>query len=550
MRDRLANVFNRAADLRESTSVVPASALVTPLRWLFNIRRLVSRYATLLVFVLISFGCAMITAPAFISAMYPIELGVREGTNWLHALALSRGINIFDPATVAYINMPHGPMDAIAKSLIISVFPDGPASVITRSFCMLLPLIIIASSLFLLKNRQFPVLKGLILTFITYGLIIINPTYGSFVGRSDPTALCFGFLAAAVMLGSVDGTRPTIYAFGSIGLLLSLMILTNWRFIAVVPFMLIAWRYYGGLMLRPTLSDFVACFAGLTLPLLFVLHHYYAWNLDLYYKHYFGFYGPDSGWGRSFSESIGSFASTTAALFHLEFPIGVYLLLGAIIVSIGLFAVAAIEGSDHREQWLFCALLFAAAVFVHYLVAALGPSGLYYMKPALIVAWMCGIILCMHLNTMRFPTLGLISIAIIFVVVVRVVTPQYVFFAKSFPEALEYAGAVQLVEAEAPIYTEGHFFFVRSHIPMIDMGDTVSIVEKTGYYGPAFSRRFRENLNRLTLTPPTYVVHSNAIDSPELNRIVDSQYVEVRCAPKYFWLGRPPCLYRLAVRNQ
>src|SRR5262249_11062368 len=198
MRDRLANGFNRAADLRGSTSVVPASALATPLRWLFNIRRLVSPYATLLVFVLLSFGCAMITAPAFISAMYPIELGVREGTNWLHALALSRGINIFDPATVAYINIPHGPMDAIAKSLIIFVFPDGPASVITRSFCMLLPLIIIASSLFLLKNREFPVLKGLILTFITYGLIIINPTYGSFVGRSDPTALCFGFLAAAV----------------------------------------------------------------------------------------------------------------------------------------------------------------------------------------------------------------------------------------------------------------------------------------------------------------------------------------------------------------
>jgi hypothetical protein len=186
------------------------------------------------------------------------------------------------------------------------------------------------------------------------------------------------------------------------------------------------------------------------------------------------FWGPDSGWGRSFSDLIGSLASTTAELFHLKLPIGEYLLLGAIIVSIGLFAMAAIEDSDHREQWLFCALLVAAAVFVHYLVAALATSGFYYMKPTLIVAWMCGIILCRYLNSIRFPTLGLIliSVAIIFVVMVRVVAPQYAFFAKSFPEALEYAGAVQLAGVEGPIYTESHFFFVRSHIPMIDMGDT------------------------------------------------------------------------------
>ena len=521
---------------------------VAPLRWLFNIRRPVSRNATLLVFVLISFGSAIITAPAFISAMYPIELELREGTNWLHALALSRGINIFDPATVAYINMNHGPMDAIAKSLIISVFPNGPASVLTRSFCMLLPLIILALSLFLLKNRELPILKGLLLTFITYGLLIINPTYGSFVGRSDPTALCFGFLAAAVMLSSVDGTRPSSYAFGSVGLLLSLMILTNWRFIAVVPFMLIAWRHYGGPMLRPTLSGYVACLAGLTLPPLFVLHHYYAWDLSLYYKHYFGFWGPDSGWGQSFSAATDSFSLTTAALFHLKLPVGVYLLLGTIVVSIGLFAMA-IEVSDHRKQWLFSTILVAAAVFVHYLVAAFGPSGFYYMKPTLIVVWMCGIILCMHLNTMRFPTLGLISIAIVFVVMVRVVAPQYVFFAKSFPKALEYAGALQLAGAEAPIYTESDFFFVRSHIPMIDMGDTASAVEKTGYYGPAFSWKFRDNLNRLTYMPPTYIVHSSA-DSPELARIVRNQYVEVRCAPEYFWGYLPPCLYRLAARNR
>src|SRR5262249_34839688 len=144
-----------------------------------------------------------------------------------------------------YINMNHGPIDAIAKSYIISIFPVVSASFVTRFFCMLLPLIISAASLFLLKHRDFLALKVLGLTFVTYGLIVINPTYGSFVGRSDPTALCFGFLAATVMLSSVDDSRLRPYRVGLVGLLLSLMILTNWRFISVVPFMLVLWWRYG-----------------------------------------------------------------------------------------------------------------------------------------------------------------------------------------------------------------------------------------------------------------------------------------------------------------
>src|SRR5690242_7861251 len=116
-RARLATVFNRPNNATENPSVVPTGAIAfTPLgasNWPFNIGRIGSRYALPLAIVLMSFGCLVIMGPAFISAMYPIELEPREGTNWLHALALSRGTNIFDPAIVAYINMNHGPMDAI-----------------------------------------------------------------------------------------------------------------------------------------------------------------------------------------------------------------------------------------------------------------------------------------------------------------------------------------------------------------------------------------------------------------------------------------------------
>jgi hypothetical protein len=541
----------------ENTPLVPSGTIaVAPLgasTWLFNVGGIVSRHALFLVIVLMSFCCVLIMAPAFISAMYPIELEPREGTNWLHALALSRGINIFDPATVAYINMNHGPMDAIVKSLIISIFPSASASLITRSFCMLLPLVIFASSLLLLRHKGSPIVKALILTFITYGLIVINPINGSLVGRSDPTALCFGFLAAMVMLSSVDAARPRFYEFGLLGLLLSLMVLTSWRFIVVVPFMLLAWWRYDQHILRQKLSSYIICLLGLFLPLLFVLHRYYAWDVVLYYKHYFGFFGSESGWQPySLSDRVDSISAKTVALLQPHWAKGYYLLLLLLLGSIPL-AVIAIGKNGRREiaeQWPFWVPLLVAAIFVHYLLAAANGASYHYMSPTLIVAWMFGIMLCARVDTIRFPTVGLVSIAIVVVIVARQVTSQYLFFSRSYPKALEYARAVQLTEAKAPIYTESHFFFLRSRVPLVDMGDTASAVEKTGYYGPNFSRTFRENLSQLALAPPTYIIHS-FLDSPELDPIVRSQYLEKQCAPHYY-VGyySPPCLFRRAVRDQ
>src|SRR5262249_28040732 len=158
---------------------------------------------------------------------------------------------------------------------------------------------------------------------------------------------------------------------------------------------------------------------------------------------------------------------------------GLYLLFG-----MALFAAFAVQGKRRGEidgQWWFCVLLLVTAVFVHYLVASVGFQSFYYMKPTLIVAWMCGIVLCAQLRTIRFPTLGLISIAIVILILARPVISQYLFFVSVFPKALQYVKDVNLAETESPVYSESQFFSFRSRIPVVDMGDTVSQVEKTGY---------------------------------------------------------------------
>ena len=198
---------------------------------------------------------------------------------------------------------------------------------------------------------------------------------------------------------------------------------------------------------------------------------------------------------------------------------------------------------------LFSILLFTSAVFVHYLLAAAVSEGYYYLKPTLILFWMCGILICGEVHTITFPKLGIISITILVLILGSSVIPQYLFFATNFQKASQYAKTIQQAEAEGPVYTESQFFVLRWRMPLIDMGDTVSKVEKTGYYGASFSAIFKENLKRVMLASPTYVIHS-FVDSPEFAAIVRSRYVKLRCAPRDFAGYPPPCLYRLALRGQ
>ena len=75
-----------------------------------------------------------------VAVCYPLELEFREGTNWLHALALSKGVNIFSTADVAYINMNHGPIDSVLKSMLLRFLPFLDPKLVTRFFVILLPL--------------------------------------------------------------------------------------------------------------------------------------------------------------------------------------------------------------------------------------------------------------------------------------------------------------------------------------------------------------------------------------------------------------------------
>ena len=56
--------------------------------------------------------------------LYPLEMETREGTVWLHVLAMKTGINLYDHSKVAFVNMNHGPLEPILKTLVAFLFSD------------------------------------------------------------------------------------------------------------------------------------------------------------------------------------------------------------------------------------------------------------------------------------------------------------------------------------------------------------------------------------------------------------------------------------------
>ena len=55
---------------------------------------------------------------------FPLELEIREGTGWIHALAKRADVDIYDSSRVTFVNMNHGPMDSITKGWIAALFPS------------------------------------------------------------------------------------------------------------------------------------------------------------------------------------------------------------------------------------------------------------------------------------------------------------------------------------------------------------------------------------------------------------------------------------------
>jgi hypothetical protein len=470
-----------------------------------------------------------------IAFIYPLEIETRESTVWLHILAIRHGLNIYDHAQLAFINQNHGPFDPLFKLSVATIFPFLEPWHVARFSVLLLPyaFLIVAWKLAgKLAQRSF--LGALYLGALGYLFLVISAKEFIFVGRSDATAalllipLTYLSMVSAPRTWWHSGLRGVIW-----GVLGIAVILSNWRMVPVVFALLIfsVWRfrYHYQTAFRAIAIYLTGCacaFSAVFAPLLF---QFFAFDLSLYYKHFFGVYSQSSGHGHAtYAHApavwfLGSLLKPTASPESLKG--------GPVLLALSVYLLVPRKGSLENRAWfLLGVFIFAACTAAYYLNYYGG--GQWYYIPFLIVLWffLCGNYSA--ISRSRFAALGLLTAVFLMVNFNTVVAPS-LWRLSTLRAAHDFMDRVRMLQQDTTILSEDMFFFRTTYGgELIDMGDMVSKIRKQGdgYYGDAFNRTVDAHFERLQKDPPDYIV-TGFTESAELRKLIQESYVQVGAGP-------------------
>ncbi|MEN9662994.1 MAG: hypothetical protein RL324_1943 [Verrucomicrobiota bacterium] len=497
----------------------------------------IRRKAPAVLWVLASLAVVVVAGANVSSAfIFPLELEVREGTSWLHVLTIEAGISLYDHTRVAYLNMNHGPMDAILKVWIHGLLPFLTPAMVTRIFVLLLPF-----GLFLALHRalrsHWMVAVACAGTLYLFLLGLAPPHF--LIGRSDPAALFFLALTLVAGDAAVRCTAGWGGRLGSValaGVLSVITFLINWRFLPIMGLLAIGWTVEGIVAHRGHRIKWVALNAGgfitaFFLTFLVVLFTVFHGEFPLYFSHFFGFFLPGSGWGAGQGDAF--------ALFPAALRPGRWVMHGLLAV---LFCLAAARPDSRLRRsvqlgaWLPVLAGLWVTLAVSYFLNQAG-GDIYYFAPFYVVAaW--------HLaRTLDGNALSGSVWALALPLCLLGAVPWNETWAQArnlrtmLPAARNFLAETQRLTGGRPIRSEALFLYETRYAgEVIDMGDVVyrSFTISNGYYGVDFEETARRYFDSLKTNPPEFVMlGSLTVVSPPLFELVSQTYVQILQAPPH-----------------
>ena len=345
-----------------------------------------SRILRLVAFALSACVFAFSLRLAWLAFSNPLELEIREGSVWIYALAKRAGVDIYDTTRVAFVNMNHGPLDPILKGWIARCAPTLPGHMVTRVFVLLSPVFLFASA-YVISRRH---LAAAMLAAGTLFLLFCHMSAMTFVGRSDATAVCAvavcGALAHRLLVSRHRSWSNRRYIAAQVGLgaASAALFLTSWRYLPIAGALqvVVLSSQLAGSRLRTAAKHVVIStalylvgFAAVWVPVFLLELH---GDLRAYYRHFFGFFSAESGWG-----------SFPGASFHLVPVELVQPRLGSMRLFFALIVLGLYRLRKHPGElvaWLV--MLSAAWVAVSYgYFKNQGGGGLHYFFEFFAFAW-------------------------------------------------------------------------------------------------------------------------------------------------------------------
>ncbi len=477
-------------------------------------------------------------ATAFEAWTFPLELEFREGTVWLHVLAERAGVSIYDHARVAFVNQNHGPLDPWLKEAVAAALPFLTPAMVTRCFVVLLP-----AALWLAFWRGAALRPAAALAWaggLHLFLLGLQPPH-FLLGRSDPTALAL----LAAMIACAAGARSW-WRHAATGALGALVLLANWRYFPAVGAIALGFALEPWIAIAPgqrgraLLAAGGALALGFIVPPALVLALQFHGDLDLYWRHFFGFFSAASGWGAT---AAGKFELWPAALFAGHWLLHVGALAGVALALA--FPAERVPRAAQAWVWLpLLALLWLATSVAYHLNH--GGGGLHYFAPF----WL---LLAIHLARAidwtrvpwwpaRWAWAALLIAGLPWAGVAR----QRAVLASSAEQAQAFLAVCRERAGGAPIYSEDlHLHRDRYRGEAIDMGDEVDALSRSRYLGAAFTATAERAFAALERDPPRWVV-TGGYGSPALQALLARDYAPVLRVPyQEPYAGPPQTLYQL-----
>ncbi len=492
-----------------------------------------NRIVTLVSWLAIAAMAALALATCLQAFVFPLELELREGTVWLHVLAQRAGISIYDHAQVAFVNQNHGPLDPLLKHWLATLLPFLPPAMVTRSFVVALPL-----GLWLALKRAMPDTPTAALAW-AFGLQLfllgLQPPH-FLLGRSDPTALFFFALMLWSAAAPENETSASTGKFRWLrhavtGTLGALSLLANWRNFPAVGAVLVGFGVEAiaaapstrRLSVVGSLASALA--VGLLAPIAVIVAFQFRGDLDLYWRHFFGFFSAASGWGSTRAEIFSLVPSALVASHWL-------LHLGALAaIALGLtYPTTRVPRAMQAWVWLpLLALLWLTGSVAYYLNH--GGGGLHYFAAFYVL-------LAFHLaRTIDWPRIARPSVRFALPAALVIGLPwtttwqQCLTLARSSESAHAFLQACREQAAGAAIYSEDYQLFKdRYRGERIDMGDEVFSVSRARYFGPAFTTTAEEAFATLEKNPPPFVL-TGGCGSPALQALLARAYTPALRVP-------------------
>jgi hypothetical protein len=481
---------------------------------------------------------------AWLAFTSPLELEMREGSVWIHVLAKRAGVDIYDPARVAFVNMNHGPLDPILKAWISRCVPVLPGHMVTRTFVLLTPIFLFAAAYKISRGD----LAVALLAAGTLFLFFCQLSVLMLVGRSDPTAICLlamcGVLAHQLVVTPQRGWSQRSYVIKQLGLgaASSAVFLTSSRYLPVAAALqfvvLVAQVADSGGHREPTARSrgarlgaaltnllistglYVAGFSVVWVPLLLFEFH---GDLQSYYRHFFGFFSVKSGWG-TFPGA--SFRLIPSELVETR-PESLLFFLALILA--GLYRLRRKPGQ--LIAWLV--MLPAVWISVAYgYFKNRGGGGLHYFVEFFAIAW----IFVLHAFYRR-DRAGAVSQLLLLAIVALVLPWQALVAQQETLRDIRARGrtfrrqVAAVTKGQRVFGEETHLFKAAYDNEVIDTGDAASVIAASGYFGPAFGRTYQAYTQRLISDPPKFVMvglldetNFSGITTPTLRDVLRQRY--------------------------